>query len=263
MAVPSTPANLTIDQVASNAIVLSWDNVANEDGFHIWISYDSGVTYEILLEVDADTLIGYAMPLGSETEYYFKVSAFNTDGDSALSTSVNDTTLAVSRKYAWTGNKKKSYDENAIYYRDTITQVGGRSETVVLSEEAANTTNEVLRYGQLGGQLAASDEEFVVISASARLSDERVLTAGDAITLTDGGAGSTATIAVDPAAHVADASESHTITDPGDAPADADALRDDLVANAIPDIEGALNALGVKVNAIISALETAKLMETS
>ena len=60
------------------------------------------------------------------------------------------------------------------------------------------------------------------------------------------------------------ASTSHSITDPGDAPADADALRDDLVANAIPDIESALNALGTefntKFNALIDKLQTAKLM---
>lgn len=60
------------------------------------------------------------------------------------------------------------------------------------------------------------------------------------------------------------ASTTHTITDPGDAPADADALRDDLVANTIPSIETALNALGTefntKFNALIDKLQTAKLM---
>lgn len=60
--------------------------------------------------------------------------------------------------------------------------------------------------------------------------------------------------------NIVDASESHTITDPGDAPADADALRDDLVLNAIPDIEAALNALGVKVNAILDLLLATELM---
>ena len=61
-------------------------------------------------------------------------------------------------------------------------------------------------------------------------------------------------------ANVADASEAHAITDPGDAPADADALRDDLVTNAIPEIEGALNALGVKINAILDLLLASQIM---
>lgn len=60
------------------------------------------------------------------------------------------------------------------------------------------------------------------------------------------------------------AEESHAITDPGDAPATADALRDDLVANAIPDIESALDALGAefnsKFNALIDKLQAANLM---
>jgi hypothetical protein len=64
-------------------------------------------------------------------------------------------------------------------------------------------------------------------------------------------------------AHIADASASHTITDPADTPADADALRDDLVANTIPSIESALDALGAKVNAILVALENPGLLATS
>lgn len=60
--------------------------------------------------------------------------------------------------------------------------------------------------------------------------------------------------------NIVDASESHTITDPADAPATADALRDDLVLNAIPDVEAALNALGVKVNAILALLLASEMM---
>ena len=61
-------------------------------------------------------------------------------------------------------------------------------------------------------------------------------------------------------ANITDASESHTITDPADAPATVDALRDDLVLNAIPDIESALNALGVKINAILDLLLATEIM---
>jgi hypothetical protein len=59
-------------------------------------------------------------------------------------------------------------------------------------------------------------------------------------------------------AHIADAVTVHTITDPTDAPVDADALREDLVTNVVPSVESALNALGVKVNAIIAVLEARK-----
>jgi len=57
------------------------------------------------------------------------------------------------------------------------------------------------------------------------------------------------------AAHIADATTAHSITDPADAPADADALREDLVANALPELVAALDALGTTLNAVILALE--------
>jgi hypothetical protein len=75
--------------------------------------------------------------------------------------------------------------------------------------------------------------------------------------------GGTITVKVNQQTHIADASASHAITDPADTPADADALRDDLVANAIPDTESALNALGTKINSILSALETAGILASS
>lgn len=57
-------------------------------------------------------------------------------------------------------------------------------------------------------------------------------------------------------AHIADAVTTHNITDPADAPADADALREDLVTNVLPDIEGKLNALGTIINSILTVPET-------
>jgi hypothetical protein len=85
---------------------------------------------------------------------------------------------------------------------------------------------------------------------------------GDGITIVDDADG-TITVNVNQQTHIADASASHAITDPGDTPASADILRDDLVANAIPDIEAALDALGSKVNSILSALETAGILASS
>jgi hypothetical protein len=55
--------------------------------------------------------------------------------------------------------------------------------------------------------------------------------------------------------HIVDAATAHTITDPADSPVDADALRDDLVLNTIPDIESKLDALGTKINKVITRLE--------
>lgn len=60
---------------------------------------------------------------------------------------------------------------------------------------------------------------------------------------------------------VADASESHTLTMPADTPATADALRDDLVANVLAEVQTALDALGTTINEIVAALESAGMLE--
>lgn len=55
---------------------------------------------------------------------------------------------------------------------------------------------------------------------------------------------------------------SGAITDPGDAPADADALRDDLVANAIAEIGANLTALDTKINNLLAKLRTHGIIAT-
>jgi hypothetical protein len=90
--------------------------------------------------------------------------------------------------------------------------------------------------------------------------DELVVSNGGELNIESGGA---ITDDGTQASHIADASTSHAITDPADAPADADALRDDLVANTIPDIETALDALGTKINSILTALEGVGITATS
>lgn len=47
-----------------------------------------------------------------------------------------------------------------------------------------------------------------------------------------------------------------TLTDPADTPADADALRDDLVATTIPEIETALAALETRDGELETSIET-------
>lgn len=55
---------------------------------------------------------------------------------------------------------------------------------------------------------------------------------------------------------------SGAITDPADAPADADALRDDLVANALSEIGANFSALDTKINNILAKLRTHGLINT-
>lgn len=52
------------------------------------------------------------------------------------------------------------------------------------------------------------------------------------------------------------------LTNPADTPASADALRDDLVANLIPELRNNIADLAAKINAIITAMKTAGAMDS-
>lgn len=145
MAAPSTPANLSIDEVASNAIQISWDNVAGETGFYVYRS-ENGSDYTAIADIAADTLSLWDMPLEAETQYYYKVSAYNVDGESALSTAVDDTTLAVSTKQYWEGTKGPFlYDENAFYRDEAQSIAGVRSEGNVRVEGTPSEDEDAAR----------------------------------------------------------------------------------------------------------------------
>lgn len=60
--------------------------------------------------------------------------------------------------------------------------------------------------------------------------------------------------------NISNLSTSTSITDPADTPADADTLRDDIVANTIPDIESTLDDHATKINAILALLLAAEIM---
>lgn len=61
---------------------------------------------------------------------------------------------------------------------------------------------------------------------------------------------------------VIDVSESVSLPDPSDAPATADALRDDLVTTVIPAVEAAVNTLAVAVNVIHGRLRSAEVVQS-
>lgn len=116
MAAPSTPANLSIDTTGSNGFVLTWDNVAGETGFYLYRSTDNFVAdSRRVLRTLVDVLKAWELGLLASTQYYYKISAFNGDGESSLSAAVNDTTSAKSLKKYWTGSVGPfPYDENAL-----------------------------------------------------------------------------------------------------------------------------------------------------
>lgn len=135
------------------------------------------------------------------------------------------------------------------------------SGDIVGSSDEQTLTNKVLQSPVISNatasRLAAYDSDKQLTSTNL----ESWVLDGTGTVVT-GESGGKVSIDLNQQNHEADASASHSITDPADAPANADALRDDLVANALPEITAALDALGAKINAILLKLETAEVFKS-
>jgi len=96
------------------------------------------------------------------------------DSDNTLDFVVSDTTVAADS------------GSTALTPGDTLTVVGATGISTAISGDTLTIT---------GTAAAPTDATYVTLSTNGTLSNERVLTAGSGITLTDAGAGSTLTIA--------------------------------------------------------------------
>jgi len=82
MAAPAKPENFDITNITGTTCLLSWDNVANESGYKIEKSLDGDSWVQIAV-VEADVTQVIIRELVPLTQYFFRVRAYNGDGDSA------------------------------------------------------------------------------------------------------------------------------------------------------------------------------------
>jgi FtsP/CotA-like multicopper oxidase with cupredoxin domain len=89
---PAVPSQLTAEEVSSSSINLTWlDNSGNEDGFNIERSTD-GTNFSTLTAVGVNVAAYSDNGLTASTTYYYRVTAFNTVGNSAPSNVASATT---------------------------------------------------------------------------------------------------------------------------------------------------------------------------
>ena len=94
--VPNPPSNLTVSNANQDALTINWqDNSNNETGFHIYKWGYNGTNWEFLYHdsVDNDVTTYTDMGLTCGTIYYYKVSAYSNNGESALTGWVDGQTL--------------------------------------------------------------------------------------------------------------------------------------------------------------------------
>ena len=78
----------------------------------------------------------------------------------------------------------------------TARQLRFLGDGVSVAEDASNNRFNITITGGGGGGGAPTDAQYITLATNGTLSDERVLTAGTGISITDGGAGGAATVAI-------------------------------------------------------------------
>ena len=95
MAIPSAPSGLLSRNVGNECVELSWDSSVGADSYNVYISTSSGGTFT-KANLTAITVTKVSLPnIKFGTTVYFKVTAVNVDGESALSSLANDATCSV------------------------------------------------------------------------------------------------------------------------------------------------------------------------
>lgn len=90
---PATPTGLTVGTETSTTIPLTWNTATGATGYRVYRSATSEGTYAQVYEGSDAHYTDSA--LSSETAYYYKVTAYNSGGESAQSSSVTGTTEAA------------------------------------------------------------------------------------------------------------------------------------------------------------------------
>ena len=94
--IPAAPSGLTITSITSSTVVLTWtDNANNETGFKIQRKQGATGTYTQIATPGANvtTYTDSDSALLDGTQYYYKVCATNSAGDSSYSNEVNGITI--------------------------------------------------------------------------------------------------------------------------------------------------------------------------
>lgn len=92
---PSAPTSLSISSKSSSSISLTWtDSSDNETGFYIERSLSSTSGFSQVGSVSSNVNTYSSFSLSASTTYYFRVRAYNGNGDSAYSNTASSTTNA-------------------------------------------------------------------------------------------------------------------------------------------------------------------------
>ena len=128
--VPAAPSGLRVTSTTSSNISLAWtDNSGNEQGFRIQRKKGATGTYTEIGTRGANitTYSDNDSTLLDGTQYYYKVCAYNTAGNSAFSTEVSGTTL-LAKPTSATATAVSRSQINLTWVDNSATETGYKIE---------------------------------------------------------------------------------------------------------------------------------------
>ncbi|HKV36831.1 MAG TPA: phospholipase D-like domain-containing protein [Pyrinomonadaceae bacterium] len=139
---PAAPTGLMATASGSNRIDLTWGNVADELGYRIERSLNSGSGFQDIGSTNADVTSFQDTGLNPGTTYFYRVLAFNNGGPSAFSNTASATTQAGSSPPPPGVLLTDDFNNNSLdLSKWTITQITGSQDANVSVSEATQRLN--------------------------------------------------------------------------------------------------------------------------
>ncbi|MEL7025331.1 MAG: fibronectin type III domain-containing protein [Pseudomonadota bacterium] len=163
--VPTTPSGLTVGSATASSLTLNWtDTSDNETGFRVFRSESENGSYVEIATTLAAEANYVDRALRPSTEYWYRVSAFNSAGESTASRSANGTTLAppsaVPEAPTEPGIANLGETSVTITWVDnsdneTGFELGTCTGTIVVSSNLLRCMNGFTQFAQVGADITA------------------------------------------------------------------------------------------------------------
>ena len=150
---PSAPRGLTATATSSSEIYLSWNPVSGASGYKVYQSTSSSGTYGLLGTTINTTAVNNNLP--ANTTVYYKVTAYNSDGESGYSNTASATTLSSTVSVTGVSLNPTSLTINV-----------GNTATLTATVSPSNATDKRVAWASGNTNVARVNDDGVVTGVS-------------------------------------------------------------------------------------------------